>query len=109
MNWNEYQDFTDTTAIYPDADEDLVYPILGLNGEAGEIAEKLKKIIRDGNYVITEEKCEEMIKELGDVLWYTARIARALDCTLEEVMEKNVEKLSKRKKENKLHGSGDNR
>lgn len=70
----EYQNFTDTTAIYPQASTDLVYPTLGLFGEAGELAEYYKKHLRGGGGHLPEETRQAMLKECGDVLWYIARI-----------------------------------
>ena len=83
--------------------------ILGLPGEAGEVADKFKKIIRDNKGVISDEDCEKIVMELGDVLWYIALIAEYLDVPLEEVAEKNIEKLHGRLKRGTLHGAGDNR
>lgn len=87
----------------------LVDQILGLVGESGEIAEKFKKIIRDKNGKITEEDKAEIIKELGDVLWYITTIAHLLDSNLETVAKRNNEKLLSRKARGKIGGSGDNR
>lgn len=109
IDWNEYQDFTDTTAIYPNPDSDLNYPVLGLNSEAGEVADKLKKVIRDKGGIISTEDEDEIAKELGDVLWYIARCARAIDYKLEDIMALNVRKLSERKERDVICGSGDNR
>jgi len=103
---NTYQDLAKQTAVYPDIGQNLVYTILGLVGESGELAEKMKKAIRDnGGNVDTET----MVKELGDVLWYVAMIASELGLTLQEVAQKNVDKLRDRRTRNVLHGSGDNR
>ena len=83
--------------------------VLGLAGEAGEAADKVKKVIRDkGGYASAEDK-EAIIKELGDVLWYVANVARYMGVSLSEVAGNNIEKLESRKKRNKLHGEGDNR
>lgn len=98
--------FTRTTAIYP-KDQGITYTILGLNEEAGEVAGKLKKSIRDG--WLQERFTTEAIKELGDVLWYVARAADELGFTLEQVADENVAKLSSRKDRDMLSGSGDNR
>jgi NTP pyrophosphatase (non-canonical NTP hydrolase) len=102
-SFDGYQDFTDTTAIYPKG-KALEYLALGLTSEAGEVAGKVKKWIRDG-YL----DHDELIAELGDVLWYVAQMASELDIYLSEVAEDNVEKLKSRQKRNKLMGSGDNR
>ena len=83
--------------------------ILGLAGEAGEAADKVKKIIRDKGGYASEEDRIELLKELGDVLWYVANVARYLDADLSDVAKNNIEKLSSRQKRNKLHGEGDNR
>ena len=83
--------------------------ILGLTGESGEAADKFKKIIRDQNGQITPENKDEIKKELGDILWYLASIARYLDIPLSDVAQTNIDKLESRLKRNKLHGSGDNR
>lgn len=83
--------------------------VLGLVGEAGEAADKVKKIIRDKGGYASEEDREAIVKELGDVLWYVANVARYLDVSLSEVAEKNIDKLESRKRRNKLHGSGDDR
>ena len=83
--------------------------VLGLAGEAGETADKVKKIIRDKGGYASEEDRAAIIKELGDVLWYVANVARYLNVSLSEVAESNIEKLSSRKKRDKLHGEGDNR
>lgn len=109
MNFNEYQKKARETAIYPNKDNNFIYPTLGLVGEAGEVAEKIKKVIRDDNGVITPLKKEEIKKELGDVLWYISSLACELSIELEEIAEKNIEKLYSRLERNKVHGDGDNR
>ena len=109
MDFNEYQKEARKTAIYPDLGKNFVYPTLGLAGEAGEVAEKIKKVIRDGDGVISEEKKEELKKELGDVLWYVANLSQELGLPLDEVARLNIEKLKSRQERNALHGAGDNR
>ena len=87
----------------------FVEKVLGLAGEAGETADKIKKILRDKDGAIDEHDKLEVVKELGDVLWYIASIARYLDVSLEEVAKLNLEKLEGRHQRNLLHGEGDNR
>ena len=87
----------------------FVEKVLGLAGEAGETADKIKKVLRDKDGVIDEHDKLEITKELGDVLWYVASIARYLDVPLEEVARLNLEKLEGRRQRNLLHGEGDNR
>ena len=83
--------------------------VLGIAGEAGEVTDKVKKIIRVKGGYASEEDRMEIAKELGDVLWYVANIARYLDVSLSDIADGNIAKLSSRKKRNKLHGEGDNR
>lgn len=109
MEFNEYQVKAKSTAVYPGIGKNVVYPTLGLCGETGEFAEKLKKAIRDDGGEITPARKAEMVKELGDVMWYLAMIADELGVTLDEVAQANVEKLASRQKRDALHGSGDNR
>lgn len=109
MTFQEYQDEARKTAIYPNKDNNYIYPTLGLVGEAGEIAEKIKKVIRDDNNIITDEKRVEITKELGDVLWYIANLSKELGISMEDVAAKNLEKLKSRQDRGALHGSGDNR
>ena len=87
----------------------FVEKILGRVGEAGETADKIKKILRDKDGVISESDKTEVAKELGDVLWYVANVARYLDMPLEQVAKMNLEKLESRRNRNLLHGEGDNR
>lgn len=108
MELNGYQQAALRTAIYPE-DKRIVYPALGLNGEAGEVAEKVKKVYRDSNGVYTDEKREEIAKELGDVLWYVAVCARDIGYSLEEVGQMNISKLASRMERGKISGDGDNR
>ena len=96
------------TAIYPETSR-IVYPTLGLTGEAGEVADKVKKVIRDGQGAFTPEKKLEIVKEIGDVLWYCATLARDLGYELDDVAQMNVEKLRSRMQRNLISGSGDNR
>lgn len=110
MTFEEYQKQALTTVLSTgDSFKDLLHWVLGLNGEAGEVAEKLKKIIRDKNGVITEEDKLEMAKELGDVLWYIAVFAHDLGVPLDDIAGANLAKLKSRKDRGKLSGSGDNR
>lgn len=104
-----YQQRSRTTAIYPNVGNNFIYPTLGLTGEAGEVAEKIKKILRDKNGVIDKTAKREISKELGDVLWYLAQLASELDLALSQVALQNLRKLSSRKLRNKLSGSGDKR
>lgn len=107
---NDYQSRAISFAIYPDGYR-AVYPALGLCGEAGEVAEKIKKIIRSGRRVhdVTPQERTEIIKEIGDVLWYVANLSADLGVTLEEVAERNIAKLSDRRDRSMLEGNGDNR
>lgn len=109
MNFDEYQKFADTTAIYPDKGHNYVYVTLGLAGEAGEVAEKIKKVIRDKGGEIDGATKEELAKEIGDVLWYCAQLSTELGIPLNVVAEKNIEKLKSRHNRDKIHGDGDNR
>ncbi|ARQ94652.1 nucleotide pyrophosphohydrolase [Mycobacterium phage Journey13] len=112
--FTKYQLATNETAVYPGAGdsssiEALAYVTLGLVGEAGEIANKVKKIIRDQDGVITPENRVQLEDELGDVLWYVARLATQIDTPLSMVAELNLAKLRDRKVRGVLQGSGDNR
>lgn len=109
MDIQEYQKKAWETAIYPNKGKNLSYPALGLGGETGEVLEKIKKITRDEGSEITKEKKEELVKEMGDVLWYLAALATELNLNLKEILEKNISKLNSRKERKVLHGSGDNR
>lgn len=109
MTFEEYQKQSRTTAVYPQAGENFVYPTLGLAGEAGEVAEKVKKSLRDHDGVIDDPRKRELAKELGDVLWYLAQLATELGLSLEQVAAENLAKLAARKERGRLHGSGDNR
>lgn len=109
MNFKEYQKKSRKTAIYPKKGKNFIYPTLGLAGEAGEVAEKIKKVLRDKDGRIDQNTREEMSKELGDVLWYISQLATELGLSLEKVASGNIEKLKSRQKRGKLKGSGDNR
>lgn len=109
LNFELYQQLARGTAIYPSIGKNFIYPTLGLLGEAGEVAEKIKKIIRDEGGIITEEKRNELAKELGDVLWYLANIAEELRLNLHDIAKLNISKLQSRKTRETLSGNGDNR
>ena len=87
----------------------FIEKVLGLTGEAGETADKIKKVLRDKDGVISDEDRESIAKELGDVLWYIAAIARYLGVELSEVANGNIDKLESRYQRDKLHGAGDER
>jgi len=108
MTLNEYQQKALETAKYP-AEHRVIYPTLGLTGEAGEVADKVKKIIRDDGGAISEEKAMEIVKEIGDVLWYVATLSNDLGFSLEQVAWLNYQKLKSRQERGKICGSGDNR
>lgn len=107
MTINEYQERALETAIYPNS---IIYPTIGLTGEAGEVADKVKKAIRDNNGNFDDEAFKESVKyELGDVLWYVAALAEDLGFTLSEVGQSNIAKLEDRCRRGVIHGSGDKR
>ena len=107
MNFNDYQDQANDLAIYPNESR-LVYPALGLTGEAGEVADKIKKIIRDKRTLDVQERIE-IAKEVGDVLWYVAAMARDLGVDMDTMARMNLDKLRDRAKRGVVGGSGDNR
>lgn len=106
---DKYQKECKKTAVYPIISKNFVYPVFGLVGEAGEVAEKVKKLFRDKKGNIDKSDKLEIAKELGDVMWYVAQISTELGMKLSDVARINLEKLSSRKARNKVHGSGDNR
>jgi NTP pyrophosphatase (non-canonical NTP hydrolase) len=120
LNMNDYQAFVEAGKIYPQ-DKGLAYTALGIVGEAGEVLEKsvelcvaaskvaetVKKRIRDGETARTSNA--QVLKELGDVLWYVAAAAFEAGSSLEEVARINMDKLSDRRNRDVVHGSGDDR
>ncbi len=110
MTLDEYQKQALTTVIKSDSEfRDLLHWVLGINGESGEIAEKVKKIIRDKGGRVSEQDKTDMAKEVGDVLWYLAVFAHHLGVPLETVAQQNLDKLKSRQARGVLGGSGDNR
>ena len=116
MELNYYQTKALLTAVYP-AEYAIIYPALGMNGEAGEVADKVKKIIRDtevvkdsnGKIILDENQRKNIALEIGDVLWYVATLSYDIGLSLEEVANLNIEKLESRQQRGKLGGSGDHR
>jgi NTP pyrophosphatase (non-canonical NTP hydrolase) len=110
MTLDEYQKQALVTAVFTGDDfKDLSHWVLGISGEAGEIAEKIKKIIRDKEAVLSSEDKEELVKEMGDVLWYLAVLTKHLGYDFDDVGTRNITKLRSRQARGKIKGSGDNR
>jgi NTP pyrophosphatase (non-canonical NTP hydrolase) len=113
LNINDYQVWTRSTAKYPkepvEFKPSLPYLVMGLAGEAGEVANKYKKIIRDKCGIMDQDDAVAILDELGDVLWYIARIVDELDYDFEDITEINYHKLESRMQRGVVGGSGDNR
>lgn len=113
MELNEYQKKALETANYHQEGDthydDVSYCVLGLTGEAGEVANKMKKAHRDDRNIITEERAKSIALELGDVLWYVAVGAKELGYTMEEIAQMNYDKLCSHKERGKIGGDGDYR
>jgi NTP pyrophosphatase (non-canonical NTP hydrolase) len=110
---DDYQKEALKTADYPSRGSNMVYPALGLAGEAGEVADKAKKFWRDYNTMnsadLTAGQKDAIIKEMGDCSWYLAALANELGISLSYVFEKNIDKLKDRVVRGVIHGEGDNR
>lgn len=109
MNFSDYQQLARSVALYPRVESNLYYPALGLGGEAGEVLNKIKKVMRDHADIVSDEMREDLKNELGDVLWYVAALASELGLNLDDIAQANVNKLLSRKERGVLHGSGDDR
>ena len=113
MELNEYQKKAAKYDLFEQVSDfrevGFIEKVLGLTGEAGETTDKIKKVLRDKNGVISDEDRDLIVKELGDTLWYIAAIARYLGVKLSEVAAENIDKLESRYRRNKLHGEGDER
>jgi len=109
MDFNKYQEESKKTAMYPNQGNNYIYPILGLTGEAGEVAEKIKKIIRDKGGQVSNEDRLELSKELGDVMWYVAQLATEFNLKMSDIAQGNLDKLRSRLERGVLAGNGDNR
>jgi NTP pyrophosphatase (non-canonical NTP hydrolase) len=107
-DFNSYQRNASSTAIYPE-EHRILYPALGLAGEAGEVANKVKKLIRDGPDKRPDTWREDIASEIGDVLWYCAALATDLNLSLGMIAGQNEKKLGQRKQSGTLGGSGDTR
>lgn len=117
MDFKKYQTIIAETAVYP-KEIALAYCAMGLTGEAGEVADKIKKLYRDdklnsldatSELLLIDEHRLAIAKELGDVLWYITAMANEIDMDLEQVAQMNYDKLLKRRRTNTLHGNGDDR
>lgn len=110
MTLDEYQKQALVTALWSGDDmKDLAHWVLGITGEAGEVAEKVKKLIRDYDGQLDNEQKLELVKEMGDVMWYLAVLSKHLGYNLEAVGQLNIAKLRDRQVRNKIQGNGDNR
>jgi NTP pyrophosphatase (non-canonical NTP hydrolase) len=109
MDFIDYQIAAIRTAVYPRS-QAVIYPTLGLTNEAGEVAGKVKKVLRDGDGNFTDqERLDQIIDELGDVLWYAAVLSADLGTTLQYVAERNISKLQDRFVRGAIKGDGDKR
>lgn len=116
MELDQYQKYALETRQYPE-EYKIIYPALGMNGESGEVADKVKKVLRDtvvirdskGSVILPDNVREELAKEVGDVLWYVAIMADDLGYSLDEIASMNYKKLKSRKQRDAISGSGDNR
>lgn len=113
MLFNEYQQAALGTASYPDKGENLIYPALGLAGESGEAVDKIKKLWRNKGITkgkdLSEEDRVELLKEIGDALWYIAALATEAGATLHDVAMLNIKKLQDRRERGVINSQGDNR
>ena len=109
MDFSTYQQRSRETARYPHVGANPIYPTLGLCGEAGEVADKVKKVIRDQEGTFSADTVAALKLELGDVLWYVAQLATELGLDLGDVAEANLHKLASRAARNVIAGSGDDR
>lgn len=109
MECDDYQRGAMRTARDPEARDEFMHLVLGLVGEAGEIAEKVKKLVRDHDSDLDRLDRDDMAAELGDVLWYTAVLAEFLGLSLDDVAQRNLDKLADRQRRDALGGSGDRR
>jgi len=109
MDFSDYQRRSRATAVYPGLDESLTYPALGLCGEAGEVAELVKKALRDEGGALSAERRDRLAQELGDVLWYLAQLTTEAGLDLDAIATANLEKLASRAARDRLHGDGDDR
>ncbi|VXB38073.1 nucleoside triphosphate pyrophosphohydrolase family protein [Nocardioides sp. AX2bis] len=109
MDCNDYQRAALRTARDVDAPDEFMHLVLGLVGEAGEVAEKVKKLVRDHGSDLDRLDRDDMAAELGDVLWYTAVLASFLGLSLDDIAQGNVTKLADRQRRAALGGSGDHR
>jgi len=113
MEFNEYQKECAKTDVGTSAQDCIepgfLYYVLGAGGETGELLEKIKKLFRDKNGIVDDEFRSQIIKEIGDIWWYHARLLSSFDISMDEVAKQNIEKLQSRMERNKLHGDGDDR
>tara|TARA_R110001632_G_scaffold778_2_gene2879 strand:+ start:42 stop:419 length:378 start_codon:yes stop_codon:yes gene_type:complete len=108
MDFNKYQETAVETAIYPSTHR-ILYPALGMAGEAGEVANKVKKIIRDGPENMPDDWKDQIAGEIGDVLWYCAALSNDIGIPLALIAAQNRDKLLARKQKGTIQGSGDKR
>ena len=108
MDFNAYQNAARKTALYADTYR-VTYPALGLASEAGEVAGKVKKVLRDRGGDFGEDQITAIRDELGDVLWYVATLAADLGIEMEEIAAGNIEKLRSRLERGAIQGDGDKR
>lgn len=109
MDFDEYQKRAIAKAVYPNVGNNITYPVLGICGEAGEVAEKIKKILRDKDGKVADSDLPGIIKEMGDVMWYIAALCNELNIPMSAVARASIEKVEGRHERGTLHGSGDDR
>lgn len=108
VGFDEYQNKSSMTAIFPE-EFALEYLCLGLVSEAGEVAGKIKKVIRDNNRQMSDEVKKQISDEIGDVLWYLAQLSLELNIPMSRIATENIDKLRDRENRGKISGSGDSR
>lgn len=108
MDFSQYEVEASRTAVYPQ-DQGVYYTALGLAGEAGEVANKVKKIMRDDEGLLSHERAEQIAQELGGVLWYLSECARQIGIPLTSIANGNLVELQSRRDRGVIQGSGDNR